>query len=176
MHDQQVRSGGQPHRVTQHFAGPTSPLREHMEAFAAGQAMSPRLRAEIRSYQLCILDDTWVEAVHRDLSGTGRKKERSRMPYRFATLRLGQNIELYDSVSAEERNLFEEVIWPRWRAIARLATPRIPLRPLWDCSTLKTRAVRTQVYRLGQADTGIPSVGKGVAVGLPAYRLGGPGQ
>lgn len=151
MHDQQVRSGGQPHRVTQHFAGPTSPLRSHMEAFAAGQHMSAILRSEVLSYQCCMLDDTWVEAVHRDLSGTGRKKPMAKMPFRFASLRLGQNLELYDSVSASERNAFEKVIWPRWRAIAREATPRIPLRPLWDCPRLSTREVRIQVYRLGQA-------------------------
>ena len=147
IHDQQVRSGVQPHRVTQHVAGPSSPLRSHMEAFAAGQGMSPLLRSEVLSYQCCMLDDTWVEAVHRDLSGTGRKQP---MPFRFASLRLGQNLELYDSVSAAERSNLEQVIWPRWRAIARPATPRIPLRPLWDCPRLSTRAVHSQVYRLGQ--------------------------
>ena len=92
MHDQQVRSGGQPHRVTQHFAGPTSPLRSHMEAYADGQGMSFLLRSEVLSYQCCMLDDTWVEAVHRDISGTGRKKPMAKMPFRFASLRLVQNI------------------------------------------------------------------------------------
>ena len=151
MHDQQVSDGGQPHRVTQHFAGSTSRLRRHMEAFAAGHGMSPWLRAEVTSYQCCILDDTWVEAVHRDLSGTGRKKAMSMMPYRFATLRLGQNLELCEGLSATERHALEQVIWQRWRAIARPATPRIPKRPLWDCQKMSIRAVRTQVYRLGQA-------------------------
>ena len=73
------------------------------------------------------------------------------MPYRFASLRLKQNLELYDSVSAEERRTFDELIWPRWQAIARLAHPRIPRWRVWKAQRLPTHEVLTRVYRLGQA-------------------------
>ncbi len=151
MHDQHVCDGGQPHRVKQHFAIPNSHLRRNMESFADGKDVSHLLRSKILSYQCCTLDDTWVEAVHRDLAGFRRKKHMAKMPYRFGSLRLGQNLDLCESLSATEPNTLEQLIWPWWRAIASLATPRIPLRSLWDCRWLSARRVYTKAYKLGQA-------------------------
>ena len=97
-YDETLRQGATPHRVTAHFAGATSPLRRDMEAHAAGQGMSAKLRAEYLSYRWCMLDDTWVEAGHRDLSGISKRKPGSKMPFRFATLRLAQNMGVIDSL------------------------------------------------------------------------------
>ena len=42
-------------------------LQADMEAHAAGRGTSQRLCQEIRAYQLCMLDDTVAEVVHRDV-------------------------------------------------------------------------------------------------------------
>ena len=63
---------GVPHRVSVYFAGAGhGTLRADMEAHASGRGMSPRLRQEIIAYQLCMLDDTAADAVHRDVSFEG---------------------------------------------------------------------------------------------------------
>ena len=47
-------------------AGPGS-LRADVEAHASDRGMSPCLRQGIFAYQLCMLDDTVAEVVHRDV-------------------------------------------------------------------------------------------------------------
>ncbi len=53
-------------------------------------------------------------------------------------------------IKVTERNTLEHLICPRWRAIARLSDPRIPLRPLRDFPCVLTRPVHIQVGRLLQ--------------------------
>ena len=67
--DAMVAKGQQPHRITEFSVGTNEDsLRADFEAHIEGRGMSNRLREEVTSYQLCALDDTWVEAVHRDVS------------------------------------------------------------------------------------------------------------
>ena len=147
-YDETLREGATPHRVTAHFAGATSPLRRDMEAHAAGQGMSAKLRAEYLSYRWCMLDDTWVEAGHRDLSGISKRKTGSKMPFRFATLRLAQNMELMDSLDTKTLEYFHQVLAPKWRAIARGPGMRLPgpRRGLLD-APLGIKKVFQAVYR-----------------------------
>ena len=61
-------SQGVPHRVSAYVAGTgLGTLRADMEAHASGRGMSPRLRQEIIAYQLCMLDDSVADVVHRDV-------------------------------------------------------------------------------------------------------------
>ena len=93
-----VAKGQQPHRVIEHFAGTNEgSLRVDFEAHAEGRGMSTRLREEVSSYQLCQLDDTWVEAVHRDVSATCKRASACTFPWVAATLRLSQNLAVMDS-------------------------------------------------------------------------------
>ena len=147
-HDAAHQAGQVVHRVTAHFAGASSPLRRAMEAHAAGEGMSGALRAELLSYQLCILDDTWVEATHRDISGIGKRKGASKMPFRLATARLQQNLDMLAKLSADDTAFFNQVVFAKWRSIGRGATQRQPRR-LRDCQWMGTKAVNQVVYRLG---------------------------
>ena len=139
---------GGPHRVTLHFCGTTSPLRKDMEAHAAGRGMTAKLRAEIESYRWCMLDDTWVEAAHKDISAISQKKSRAGMAYRLATSRLEQNFEFLDSLPEDTQFFFHTVLFPKWRSIARAPTLGQPRR-FKDCTWLGKEAIQMKVYRLG---------------------------
>jgi hypothetical protein len=79
------------HRVSVHFC---TVLRADMEQHACGGGMSTPLRREIGSYQLCMLDDTVVEAVHRDLSWQARHTVSSTISWWASSVRLKQNLAL----------------------------------------------------------------------------------
>ena len=53
--------------------------------------MSPRLRAEVTAYQLCMLDDSMVEGPHASIGRATRGAARSRPAWWSATLRADQN-------------------------------------------------------------------------------------
>ena len=65
-----------------------------MEQHACGRGMSTLLSREIGSYQLCMLDDTVVEAVHRDLSWQAKHAMSSTISLCASSLRLNQNLAL----------------------------------------------------------------------------------
>lgn len=146
-HDADIQGGRAPHRVTAHFAGPSSPLRADMEAFVGGADMTAQLYAEVSAYQFCKLDDTWVEASHRDLSGIGKRKGGSKMPFRFATMRLAQNMQQVDNLDRDRQATFHEVLMPKWRGIARAATHRQPKCAAKDAPWLGAKSVSNFVYR-----------------------------
>ena len=79
-----------PHRVTELLvgAGPAS-LRADMEDHARGQPMSPALWEEVLSYSLAKIDETWVEAAHRDLSSHNKRAPASNLPFASASQRVG---------------------------------------------------------------------------------------
>ena len=59
--------------------------------------MSIRLREEVSSYQLCQVDDTWVEAIHRDVYATCKRASACTFPWVVAALRISQNLAVMDS-------------------------------------------------------------------------------
>ena len=147
-HDALVAAGGTPHRVVAHFAGVASALRNALETHANGQGMSEALRTEIASYQFCTLDDTWVEAAHRDISCIVKKKTNVDISTVFATMRLKQNLSFLDSLAQDTQVLFHHILVPKWKSIAR---PPCKLQPrrVQDCPWLQVQQVLTKVYRLG---------------------------
>ncbi|MCP4243259.1 MAG: hypothetical protein GY772_22105, partial [bacterium] len=101
QHDAAAAAGAPVHRVTAHLAAPgPDTLRTDLLAFANGGPMSSALRCEVTAYQLCILDDTVQEAVHRDVTHISARAPASKLALRAATLRLDQNIELWDAATA----------------------------------------------------------------------------
>ena len=65
-----------------------------MEQHACGGGMSALLSCEICSYQLCMLDDTVAEAVHRDLSWQAKHDISSTISGWASYVRLKQNLAL----------------------------------------------------------------------------------
>lgn len=117
-----------------------------MEAHAAGAGMSTRLAEAIGSYAQCKLDDTWCEAVHRDVSAISKRSAFSRLPHRAASLRLQQNIELASGLSDAE---FKElaIMFSKWRAIGQRSATKA--RKLIPKRNGKNGAIVGKVYRIG---------------------------
>ena len=90
-YDRQVDAGELVHRVTEYIAGsgPWS-LRREMEVFARGEECPIRLWLELRDYHLCPIDETPVEAVHRDVSRICVRATGSALAFKAASLRSQQ--------------------------------------------------------------------------------------
>ena len=106
-------------RVIEHFVGTNEDsLRVYFEAHAEGRGMSTRLREEVSSHQLCQVDDTWVEAVHRDVSATCKRASACTFPWVAATLRLSQNLAVMDSAGANGKD-HRSLLFSKWRVICQ---------------------------------------------------------
>ena len=90
--DALVAAGGQPHRVTEIFAAPGSQMRAALEVHAIGGGMSVGLREELMAYGLAMIDDTWAEGAHRDVSSQAKRHPGAKVPYLSASWRLDQNL------------------------------------------------------------------------------------
>ncbi|MCP4242821.1 MAG: hypothetical protein GY772_19890 [bacterium] len=118
QHDAAVAGGRPVHRVTAFLAG--SGPGTHGEAFRAwasgAAAMDARLRREVTAYQLCMLDDTVQEAVHRDVTHVSMRAPASRLAFRAATLRLDQNLAVWSACQSQTER---EAAFQCWRNILR---------------------------------------------------------
>ena len=148
QHDAMIKQGLAPHRVTSYLCGFASgSLRSDMVSHASGGQLSDRLRAEIRAYQLCKVDDTWAEAAHRDVSGCRGRKTGAKVAYVAATQRLGQTLSWLYTVTAAELDTFYTCM-RQWKAIGQLAPGRQKcLVPVAQ----KLSRVLAQVYRYDSA-------------------------
>lgn len=92
-HDALVRKGEPIHRVVKYIASDEPwALRKDMVHLARTGSFTPRLAMEIAAYHMCLVDETAVEAVHRDISREGSRVTYQTFPYIAATLRLEQNL------------------------------------------------------------------------------------
>ena len=89
IYDDLVAQGKKPHRVTCHFA---VTLRAEFQAHADGKGMATELAREIRAYQMCVLDDTWVERQHADIKNIYKRGPSSQVPYVAGGMRMEQTL------------------------------------------------------------------------------------
>ena len=141
-HDNLVAQGQTPHRVSQHFCGPASPFRGDFERHASGLGMSAVLSAEVASYEICILDDTWVESSHRDMSSQ-TKKHGGSIAFRSASMRLRQSIGELDAI----REFTNRDFLDNYKAIGQPAT--LNIAPLFMARKLRFQRLTVTVYRVG---------------------------
>ena len=119
-----------------------------MEAHAAGQGMSDRLRTEARAYQLCNIDDTWAEVAHRDVSGFGKRATAAKVAYVAALQKLCQNLDSLENAAPAQ--LFALYGFMRkHKAIGQQLAPR-PRQPLRSVHK-RLGQLWAQVYRYDQA-------------------------
>ena len=74
-----------------------------MEAWAGGAPVTSDLRAELGAYQWCMLDVARAEASHRDVSRLAQRATFASQAWQSATLRLCQNLQLWDALDTRER-------------------------------------------------------------------------
>ena len=145
-HDAQVRRGETVHRVSHFLAGKDDAwtLRRDLEAFARGSPCSQRLWSEVQAYRMCPLDETHIEAAHRDISHISRRANASKIAFRASAFRIAQNITACEVDNGPLRQWIERSFW---RATAVLRNPcTLPLRSLKSKSLAD---VVKYVYRLG---------------------------
>ena len=92
------------HRVSVRFG--EGELRKDLEVFANGRPMTDTLAIELLSYQWCKIDDTWAETSHRDVSRVGQVTQHVTVAWVASSLRLSQNIKLWDSFDTHSRERF----------------------------------------------------------------------
>ena len=148
-HDARVSRGEQVHRVGHSVAGKEGwTLRHDLEQFAANGVYTDRLWAELQSYRMCPLDETSIEAVHRDVTGMGRRAPAATLACRAANLRRSQNLRAIrvhgGQYLADVRAAFSKT-----SAISRVAKV-LPLRPV-PVKRATFQSVTEFVYRCGQS-------------------------
>ena len=100
-HDELEEAGHSIHRVSRFLAGRESwSLRREMETFARTGHCTLRLWSEIQAYKMCPVDETAIEAVHRDVSYLSSRAPAATVSHRAASLRLCQNLGAYDGGDA----------------------------------------------------------------------------
>ena len=91
MYDGQIAQGEPVHRVSQYIAGDEVwSLRRDMEQYVATHRRSFRLWSELQAYQMCPVDETPIEAVHRDVTRIGVRATAGTIAYKAATMRSQQ--------------------------------------------------------------------------------------
>ena len=79
-----------------------------MEAFANGGQQSERLWQELMSYQLGRIDDTWVEAVHRDITGVAKRGKATKVPFLGAMVWRSQTLREVELMTEAELDFFTQ--------------------------------------------------------------------
>jgi len=90
------------HRVSHYLLGTDSgQLGPDFRGWASDGQMSAGLRAEITAYQLCVLDDSFVESPHALVSRTARQSTLPSPSWWSSSVRFEQNFADYDSAARD---------------------------------------------------------------------------
>ena len=138
------------HRVSRYLLGSQpGQLGPEFRAWASAGRMSDRLRTELTAYQLCVLDDSFVEGPHAQVGRIARQTTKPSPSWWSSTLRLEQNFREYDRSVPEASGRFGR-LFDSWRLMAQS-------RPSAYISGKPARVLRRDllrsVYRTGAAQT-----------------------
>ena len=111
--------------------------------------MSDRLRSEIAAYQLCVLDDSFVEGPHALIGRIARQASTPSPSWWCSTVRLAQNLQEHDRAAVEMPGRFEQ-LFVRWKLVAQRCqghylVGRVP--------RMRSQSFLRFVYRTGMRET-----------------------
>ena len=138
------------HRVSDFLLGNLpGQLGRDFRMWADEGVMSGRLRAELTAYQLCVLDDSFVEGPHARISRVARQASRPSPSWWSATVRLQQNLRAYDLSVQGHPDRFHQ-LYDAWKLVVQSRSsaymagqsPKVPHRDFLR-----------SVYRTGGAET-----------------------
>lgn len=147
--DSSVSEGGTSHRVIEYFVGTQEgSLREDFVTFVETGTASDRLRCELMSYSLARIDDTWAEAVHRQVTMWAKRQSRAQVPCLGASLRMHQSLASVASMTSEQKAFFHRAV-EQWRSIGQKVGARAQrlVEPRKCCGA----SVVSMVYRYDDA-------------------------
>ena len=108
-YDAQVAAGVQPHRVSTYLADESEGnLGGDLRRFAADGIMSQALEVEVRAYGMCMLDDTWPESLHKDVSCVAKRVNLFSVAGRAAQWRCEQCLQQYEEADAPTRRYTQQ--------------------------------------------------------------------
>lgn len=127
-------------RITERFVGgEPGNFRRLFELHASGEKSDRALMAEILSYAICCLNDSFCESPHAELTAVVLKKRRGLPPLWFSMIRYTQNMKFKKYLDIEFPGLFSS-LYGTWKSLFG----RRPGRKL------KKKQFLDKVYRLGQ--------------------------
>ena len=127
-------------RITERFVGgEPGNFRRLFELHASGEKSDRALMAEILSYAICCLNDSFCESPHAELTAVVLKKRRGLPPLWFSMIRYKQNMKFKKYLDIEFPGLFSS-LYGTWKSLFG----RRPGRKL------KKKRFLDKVYRLGQ--------------------------
>jgi len=140
------------HRVSHKFLAEDSVYRPMVHSVATGGPVPPQLSEALLPYTCIPLSEAEVEGVHARVKKLGRCPGAT-AAWRFATVRLDQNIALYESCKSQAQwSQHFSSAWSGWKSVTKKA-----LRRNSQCSMalrrplkIKRKEFYKQVYRLGQ--------------------------
>ena len=111
--------------------------------------MSDRLRTEVTAYQLCVLDDSFVESPHALVSRTARQSTLPSPSWWSSSVRFDQNFADYDSAARDAPGQFEQ-LFETYKLIAQYRQSRYLSGQQRLCSE---KELLRWVYRTGAKET-----------------------
>ena len=107
------------HRVSRYLMGTQQgQLGLEFRAWATDGRMSARLRKELTAYQLCVLDDSFVEGPHAKVGRSARATSKPSPSWWSSTIRLAQNFREYDRSVVEAPGHFDRY-FDSWRLLGQ---------------------------------------------------------
>ena len=163
-YDQHVSQHGndsETHRVSRYVASAApNCLGSYLRLFAKRGIMSAKLRTEITAYQMCILDDSFVEGPHASIGRAARAAPKGTNAWWSATLRLAQTCRMREAMDSQPGRF--AWYFARWKMLAQKEPGQYDRgRP----AKKKTPDFCNFVYRSGFCSTQDWS-----ALGLKAFR------
>lgn len=106
------------HRVSSRFFGDQG-FRQQLVHFIEGGQLDSAVRTEIRAYGMTPLDESAVEGVHREIKLIKTKAVGSEEIWWGASWRLGQSLDVYDSMGGASSRKQRLASWKGWKSILR---------------------------------------------------------
>ena len=148
-HDACVGAGRSVHRLSVHFLGRGSVLREDVAAVARGGLPTERLARALQPFEWATLDESLIEGEHRSLRVEAQRAHNVTHAHAVATLRMKQNAALIQEAERVEGGA--AAAERAWRRAKLLAAPRgadVHRHTPREVRALSWRAVRQKIFRL----------------------------
>ena len=138
------------HRVSRYLMGSgPGQLGPDFRQWVGEGRMSDRLRSEIAAYQLCVLDDSFVEGPHALIGRIARQASTPSPSWWSSTVRLAQNMEEHRRAAIESPGRFDQ-LFVGWKLVAQRCQRRYLAGQV---AKVSIRPFLRFVYRTGVRET-----------------------
>ena len=169
--DELVAAGEEGHRVAARFVHPSSPRRRQFEEWVQHGTMSDELSLELAMYEWGRIDETPIEAAHRDVKQEVHRARGTKHPFASATIRRASTIALSGTAQCKAKFL---KCWSRWKLVGARPSPnssRLVVPRGSELLLMRASHVFRNAYRIGQTSLEDWSALKGLFKEQPFPKL-----